>query len=73
MTGKRAFWKAFSKNGFSDPLLETNITHLKGGRDSFEKIISKILSARGIHNERLPIDEIINKLSHNLRSEFSKR
>ena len=73
MTEKRAFWKAFSKNGFSDPLLETNITHLKGGRDSFEKIISKILSARGIHNERLPIDEIINKLSHNLRSEFSKR
>lgn len=73
MTEKRSFWKAFSKNGFSEPLLETNITHLKGGRESFEKIISEMLSSRGIHNEMLPIDEIMNKLSHSLRSEFSKK
>ena len=73
MGDKRTYWKTHTKNGVTYNLLETNITQLKGGREEFEKIISEKLKEHGIKNGRLPIDEIIEKLSHNLRSKFSKK
>ena len=73
MGDKRAYWKAYTKNGAIYNLLETNITQLKSGREEFETKISNKLRDYGVYNARLSLEEIIKKLSHNLRSEFSKK
>jgi len=75
MGEKRAYWESYTKNtvGPTYKLLETNITQLRGGREVFEKIITNKLQDFGIINKKLPIDEIISRLSHNLKKEFSKK
>ncbi len=73
MKEKRAYWKAYNKNSTTYRLLETNITQLRDGREAFEEILSEKLHDYGVHNNRLDIDTIIKEMSHNLRSEFSKK
>lgn len=74
MARKRKYWETKKdKNGRAFTLLETNVTQLRNGRDEFEKIISTTLKKGGVDNVRLPMDEIIKKISHDLRREFSKK
>ncbi|MDO8497199.1 MAG: UvrD-helicase domain-containing protein [bacterium] len=74
MEQKRKYWKTKKdKNGKALTLLETNITQLRNGREGFENEICATLKKGRINNARLSIDEIITKMSHNLRSEFSKK
>ena len=73
MGEKRKYWKTYAKNGKTYRLLETNITQLRGGREEFEKEISATLQKGEINNDRLSMDEIIKKMSHNMRSRFSQK
>jgi len=73
MNEKRAFWKRYNKNESVYNLLETNITQLREGREVFEKIISEKLEIFGVKNEKLSVEEIINKISKNLKQKFSEK
>jgi DNA helicase-4 len=73
MDRKRLYWEDYNKNGKAYNFLETNVTQLKNGREEFERIIAKKLQDQGVNNSRLPVDEIINNLSHNLRRRFSAK
>ncbi len=72
MRDKRKYWnEKKDKNGMKYRLLQTNITQLKDGRESFENKLTAKLKECNIVNDRLSIDEIIMKMSHNLRSKFA--
>ncbi|OHA97888.1 MAG: hypothetical protein A3E32_01575 [Candidatus Zambryskibacteria bacterium RIFCSPHIGHO2_12_FULL_38_37] len=70
MKEKRDYWVKVHKDY---RLLQTNITQLRGGREEFESTISDELKKYNILNEKLPLDKIMEKISHDLRSKFSEK
>lgn len=60
ITNKRAFWQA---EGIT--LLETHTGMTRQGRDLFEAQLHAILTSAGIHCEKLPKDELIQRVVDN--------